>query len=107
MEAHKTTRNEIIKKAVPIFMDYPVRKAILFGSYAKEEAREQSDIDLYVDTGGDLLGLDFVGLIEALSIALGKDVDLIDKSHIEENSAILNEIEKEGVVIYEKSTDYS
>lgn len=97
----------IKEKIVPILKKYPVDKAILFGSYAKGEATNISDIDLYIDTNGKLKGLDFVGLLEILVDTLGIDIDLIDKSHIEPNSLIIYEIENGGMVIYEKSNDYS
>ena len=92
---------------IPILKKYPVRKAILFGSYAKGNVSQSSDIDLYIDTNGILKGLDFVGLLETLSNSLGIDIDLIDSSHIEPDSSINQEIENEGMVIYEKSEDYS
>ena len=99
---------ETIKEKIrPIFKDYPVRKAILFGSYARGSATEASDIDLYIDTNGKLKGLDFVGLLDILVDTFEVDIDLIDRSHIEDNSLIMQEIENGGVVIYEKSKDYS
>lgn len=99
---------ETIKnKTIPILRNYPVNKAILFGSYSKGEANNNSDIDLYIDTNGKLKGLDFVGLLEVLVDTLGVDIDLIDKSHIEPDSLIIQEIEDGGMVIYEKSKDYS
>ncbi len=99
---------ETIKdKTIPIFRDYPVDKVILFGSYAKGDATNVSDIDLYIDTNGKLRGLDFVGLLEILIYTLGIDIDLIDKSHIEPDSLIIQEIENGGMVIYERSKDYS
>lgn len=99
---------EKIKEIItPILGSYPVNKAILFGSYAKREATNSSDIDIFIDTNNKLKGLDFIGLLENLVEALGKDVDLIDKSHIEPDSLIYQEIENGGTVIYEKSEDYS
>jgi predicted nucleotidyltransferase len=98
---------QIKEKMVPILRNYPVKKAILFGSFAKGEASVTSDIDLYIDTNGKLRGLDFVGLIETLVDTLGIDIDLIDKSHIDKNSLIIQEIEEGGMVIYEKSKDYT
>jgi predicted nucleotidyltransferase len=97
----------IKERTIPILRNYPVDKAILFGSYAKGEATNKSDIDLYIDTNGKLRGLDFIGLLEVLVNTLGVDIDLIDKSHIEPNSSILQEIEDGGMVIYEKPKDYS
>lgn len=107
MISNTITIEKIIENTVPIFKNYPVNKAILFGSYVKGEATNKSDIDLYIDTNGKLRGLDFVGLLEILVDALGTDIDLIDKSHIEPGSLIMKEIENGGMVIYEKSKDYS
>ncbi|MDU5083274.1 nucleotidyltransferase family protein [Tissierella carlieri] len=97
----------IMEKIAPIFEKYPINKAILFGSYAKGDATINSDVDLYIDTNGKLRGLDFVGLLEILVNTLEMDIDLIDKSHIEQDSLIMQEIENGGMVIYEKSKDYS
>ncbi len=94
------------EKVAPIFKNYPVNKAILFGSYAKGNATIASDMDLYIDTNGKLKGLDFVGLLEILVNTLEMDIDLIDSSHIEQGSLIMQEIENGGMVIYEKQKDY-
>lgn len=97
---------QIKKEIVPILKKYHVNKAILFGSYADGRAENNSDIDLYIDTDDKLKGLDFIELLEILVETLGKDVDLIDKSHIEPNSLIHQEIENRGVVIYEQPENY-
>lgn len=107
MTSNTITITEIKEKIIPILKNYPVDTAILFGSYAKGEGTNNSDIDLYIDTNGKLRGLDFVGLLQILVDTLGIDIDLIDKSHIESNSLIYNEIENGGIVIYEKSKKYS
>ena len=106
MKSNFISVETIREKTAPIFENYPINKAILFGSYAKGNVTISSDIDLYIDTNGKLRGLDFVGLLEILVDALGADIDLIDKSHIEPDSLIIQEIEDGGVVIYEKSKDY-
>ncbi len=97
----------IREKTTPVFQRYPVNKAILFGSCAKGKAVTASDIDIYIDTNGELKGLDFVGLLEVLVNTLEMDIDLIDRSHIEDDSIIMQEIKNGGTVIYEKSKDYS
>ena len=84
----------------PIFSDYSVKKAILFGSYVKGMANSKSDIDLLLDSG--LRGLKFVGLIEDVRTALDKEVDVFDKTHIMPDSRISSEISRDGVVIYEE-----
>lgn len=70
----------------------------LFGSYAKGYASESSDVDLCVST--TLKGLELVGLIEELRVALHKKVDLLRLSDVVENLDLLKEIMKDGIKIY-------
>ena len=83
----------------PVFSRYRVKKAILFGSFAKGTARESSDIDIFVDSG--LKGLQFFGLLEDVTACFAKPVDLIDASQITANSRVMEEIDKNGVLLYE------
>ena len=43
------TTNEIADKVRPIAEAYGIDKVYLFGSYARGEATENSDIDFYVE----------------------------------------------------------
>lgn len=93
------TNSEIAQRIKPVLRSYGVNKAVLFGSYGKGRAVADSDVDLLVDSG--LKGLRFVGLVESLREALdGKEVDVLDVSHIEPESRVDNEIKETGVVIY-------
>ena len=89
---------EIRRRLEPIFRENGVKSAVLFGSYAKGEATENSDIDILVDSG--LRGLDFVGLIEYIRDALQKSVDVIDRYYVHENSPIDHEVSLTGIYIY-------
>lgn len=90
-----------IKTALhPVFVRHSVKKAVLFGSYVKGLADQNSDVDLLLDSG--LRGLKFVGLIEDVRSALDKEVDVFDETHIIPNSQIFSEISRDGVVIYEE-----
>ena len=82
----------------PVFDRYGIRRAVLFGSYGKGTATEKSDVDLLVDSG--LRGLRFVGLLDDIQRAVGKDVDLFDVTHIESGSLIDREIRDTGVTVY-------
>lgn len=82
----------------PVFKEYNIKKAILFGSYAKGLAAKNSDVDLLVDSG--LKGLAFYGLLEDVVTALDKNVDLLDTSQIVPDSLVDKEILKSGVLIY-------
>lgn len=91
---------ELTKILKPLFRKYNIEKAILFGSYAKHKQEQKSDIDLVVYS--NLKGLKFIGLIEEVREITNKDIDMLDISHINKNSKIEDEIEKAGIVIYEK-----
>ena len=82
----------------PVFKKYDINSAVLFGSYAKKNARDNSDVDILVDSG--LQGLAFFGLLEDVVNALGKPVDLIDVTQVDPNSTVMNEINQTGVMIY-------
>ena len=90
---------EIQSAFLPVFEKYNVRKAILFGSYAKNNATEQSDIDIMVDT--QLRGLRFFGFLEELCNSVNCTVECIDSQDIVENSVADREIKNTGVLLYE------
>lgn len=69
--------NELQAIICPILRDYGVRRAYLFGSYARGEATAQSDIDLRID-GGRIRSMFGLGaLYHELTQALKKPVDLV------------------------------
>ena len=90
--------NELQNTLRPVFEQFGVRSAVLFGSYAKGKASTRSDVDLLVDSG--LRGLAFFGLLEGVSSALTVPVDMIDVTQIEKDSEIDREIRRSGVRIF-------
>lgn len=80
----------------------PVYSVILFGSYAKNVATANSDLDLVIDTKEQLMGFKLYSLITKIEEEFDKNVDAFEKSEIIENSKIDEEIKKTGVVVYEK-----
>ena len=100
MSSEIYTIEQLKNMLTPVFKVYGVKRAVLFGSYGKGQARENSDIDLLVDS--KLRGLRFVGLIEDVRSIVDKDVDMFDISYVEEDSEIDDEIKKTGVLLYEE-----
>ena len=97
------TIEEIKAKLEPVFEINNIQKAVLFGSYAKGEQTEKSDVDILIDSGGTLRGLDFFGVLEEVVVALNEmPVDLIDMAYLVPGGRIEMEIANTGVVIYEK-----
>ena len=93
------TASTIQSTLTPVWKEYGVRKAVLFGSYATGRANERSDVDLLVDSG--LKGLAFTSLMEGIFEKLNKSVDVLDVTHIVKGSKIEREIQQTGVTIYE------
>ena len=92
-----------IKKILKNFLkDKPVYQVILFGSYAKQEATKESDVDLIIDTNAELKGFALLKLICQIEEVLQKNIDGFEKYEIIENSLIDKEIKQTGVVVYEK-----
>ncbi len=89
---------DIIKIVKEVFDIYPVEYCYLFGSYATNEARETSDVDLLVST--EITGMDFYGLAETLREKLHKKVDLLNTEQLTNNLKLLDEVLKNGIKIF-------
>ncbi|WP_449455643.1 nucleotidyltransferase family protein [Streptococcus suis] len=101
------TIEEIKEKVQPIAEKYHLSKVYLFGSYARNEADEESDIDLMVSTAGPVAqGFGFFGLYDEFEDVFGKEVDLISQDSIS-NATNLSALEvyasilEEGILLYE------
>lgn len=89
--------NTIQNIVVPVLNKHNIKYCMLFGSYAKNKARENSDIDLLIDT--DITGLAFFKIIEELRQATHKKIDLLRLKDLEIGNPIILEILKEGIRI--------
>jgi predicted nucleotidyltransferase len=62
---------------------YPIKSIAIFGSYARNENHNNSDIDLMVEFNGKI-GIQFIDLAEELEKLLNYKVDLVSKKGIKE-----------------------
>ncbi len=60
---------------------YHVKNIGVFGSYARNEQTEKSDVDILVDFE-EPIGLEFVSLAEYLERLIGMKVDLVSRGAI-------------------------
>ncbi len=103
------TIDEIRQIVTPIAEKYCLPAVYLFGSYARGTANDHSDVDLLIDTDGTRLRslLALGGLYNELEEALGKRIDLITVSSLEQRvqipseEAFRNEVWKEKVSLYD------
>lgn len=59
------------------FATQPIERAWLFGSYARGEQHEDSDVDILVDFDDSVSLLKHVHIMHELQDLLGKEVDLV------------------------------
>jgi len=94
---------EIKSYITPVVEKYPIEKVILFGSYARGDAKETSDVDLIVESGGKMWNRKIFALGGDLLVALPVRVDVYDILEIANPSNMYENIRKDGVVIYDSS----
>ena len=69
-----------LEKLRAFFATRPVLKAYVFGSFARGEADEKSDVDIMVDLDRSVsFGLGFFGMIGDLEELLGRKVDVVTR----------------------------
>lgn len=83
---------EQIRQALVPFEDIDL--AIVFGSLAKGTQRPDSDLDIAIQASRPLTAVQRIELIDALAMALGRPVDLIDLKTA--GQPVLNQIVKYG-----------
>lgn len=74
-----------------------VKEAYLFGSYARGEATENSDIDFMIVLNRDV-GMEFFGLYYYLQEEFGKNVDVINEK--EAYDIMPESIERDKLKVY-------
>ncbi|MDO5614923.1 MAG: nucleotidyltransferase domain-containing protein [Cruoricaptor ignavus] len=89
-----------IEKIQTFFKDKPVKKVYLFGSFARGEANENSDVDLLIDWDyNHHIGLNYVQWLFDVKGILGKKVDFVSWEFI---SPLLEKyIHNDKILIYE------
>ena len=92
------TVEEIKQKSLPIAKKYGVKKLSLFGSYARGDADENSDIDFLIERG-KIRGLQYVGFISDLEEKFKCHIDVVTECSRDKN--FLNEIKNDEVILYE------
>lgn len=70
------TIDEIKSVVTRIGQKYGIKNAYLFGSYAKNSASEDSDVDILIDRGDITTYKDYFHFSEDLKNSLGKEVDV-------------------------------
>lgn len=89
---------KIKQTIIPILQNYNVSRVGLFGSYAKGEYTEESDIDILIQLDNKISLLEFVRIKLDLEDKLNKKVDLVEYKAIKPR--LKNRIISEEIRIY-------
>ncbi|MCI9327502.1 nucleotidyltransferase [bacterium 1xD8-48] len=94
------TINEIKSKTTPIAKAYGIGRRSLFDSYARGEAKDDSDVDLYIERGRLKSLLQYFAFVDELENVLNCHVDVVTTGI--EDKQFLSAIMREGVLLYEE-----
>ncbi len=90
-----------IKTIRHFFSGLPVKKAYLFGSYARNNADENSDVDILVELDHSTpIGMQFFTYADELQNLLKKKVDVVSDAGL--SKYVKPFIDKDKVLIYER-----
>lgn len=84
METIHEIKNILSNHKTRLFHDYPIKSMAIFGSYARKEQKDTSDLDILVEFSENI-GIRFVDLAEELEDIVGFKVDLVSRKGIKEN----------------------
>lgn len=91
--------NKIKEIVKPIALKYQVKEIYLFGSYARGEANDESDLDFLV-FGGENFKLTLIfSLAEELREAFQKNVDVFEIHEVNQQSVFYDTIMKERLLV--------
>ena len=98
------TIQEIRSKIMPLLVKYRIPAMYLFGSYARGDATEDSDIDFLIDTTGtELTSLLRLGALYCdLEEAFQKPIDLITVRSIMQESSMESDIDFRNTILKER-----
>lgn len=95
------TLEEIKEKTTPIAISYGIQSLGVFGSYARNEATDESDVDICVEKGSLRSLLQYFSFVHELEKILDCHVDVVTTEI--EDTEFLNRIMEERVLLYERA----
>jgi predicted nucleotidyltransferase len=98
----KTMNRAIVNKITKYFASQPIEKAWIFGSYARAEEKQKSDIDILVNFSSDakVTLFKYVRIMNDLQTLTGKNIDLVEDGQLK--SFAQNGAEQDKILIYER-----
>jgi len=76
-------KSRLAKQKVRLIQEYPIKSIGIFGSFARGQQTQESDVDIMVEVSGDI-GIRFIDLADELESIVGIRVDVVSKNGIKE-----------------------
>ena len=94
----------IVNKSSEYFSSQPIDKAWIFGSYARTEENNKSDIDILVNFSPDskVTLFKYIHIVNDLKALTGKKIDLVETGHLKQFA--MNSADNDKILIYERKT---
>ena len=77
LESNVLTIKQTKERIKPVMQKFNIKEVYLFGSYSRGEANNNSDVDIYCESGDLKTLYDEVELKKLLEKSLGKKVDIV------------------------------
>lgn len=83
MKSLEEIKSSIGNEKQHLFAKYPIKSLAIFGSYARMEQHDESDVDILVEFD-DNIGIRFIDLADEIESITGIKIDLVSKNGIKE-----------------------
>lgn len=83
MKSLNDVKDILVKLKVSLLTKYPIKTLAIFGSFARNEQSEHSDLDICVEFNG-VIGSRFIDLADELEDSIGLKVDLVSRNGIKQ-----------------------
>lgn len=92
----------LVNKISKYLSNQPIDKAWIFGSYAREEEKKNSDIDILVSflPKTKITLLQYAHLVNALQALTGKKIDLVENGQLKKFAT--KGVDSDKILIYER-----
>lgn len=93
------TRTDVENSIKELLIRYNAEYVLLFGSYARGEETEESDIDVLVFGGENFKKTNIFAFAEELRQMTGKSVDAFEICEVDRSTPFYDNVIKEGIKI--------
>lgn len=83
MKTLQEIRSILTEHKKRLFAEYPLKSMAIFGSFARNEQNDNSDLDVMVEFN-DRIGIRFIDLADEIEDYIGLKVDLVSRNGIKE-----------------------